>query len=98
MINDNWQTAIKSAPRIGGFFISLIGLPFACSIIILCALDGAAILTTAGLIADSGNTLFDNFNSIDVAEKKARYYACLLRGKGELTCREEAGIEGFTGE
>ena len=55
-------------------------------------------VTTAGLIVTSGETIVDSINAAELVETCSRYYECLLQGKNDIACREETGIDDFTGE
>lgn len=75
-----------------GFLIALIAAVPACATVVGCAVDGAALVTTGGLLADSGTSIVDNLKLGESATKRADYAYCRMTGESDARCRESAGI------
>ena len=76
----------------GGFLVALLAAVPACATIIGCALVGAALLVTGGLLAGSGTSIVDNIDSGESATKQADYSYCRMVGGSDTDCRVSAGI------
>lgn len=76
----------------GGFLVALLAAVPACATIIGCALDGAALLVTGGLLAESGTSIVDNIDLGESATKRAGYSYCRMLGGSDAECRASAGI------
>jgi hypothetical protein len=76
----------------GGFLVALLAAVPACATVIGCALDGAALLVTGGLLAESGTSIVDNIDLGDSATKRADYSYCRMVGGSDAECRVSAGI------
>jgi len=76
----------------GGFLISLVAAVPACATIVGCAVDGAALIVTGGLLAESGSSIVDNIDLADSATNRADYSFCRMFGGSDAECRASAGI------
>jgi hypothetical protein len=82
----------------GGFLIALVAAVPACATIVGCAIDGAALLVTGGLLAESGSSIVDSIDLGNAATKKANYSYCTMIGGSDVDCRKSAGITDELGE
>ena len=76
----------------GGFLIALAAAVPACATIFGCAVDGAALMVTGGLLAESGSLIVDNIELGESATKQADYSYCRMIGGSDAECRASAGI------
>lgn len=76
----------------GGFLIALLAAIPACATIVGCAIDGAALVVTGGLLAESGTSIMSNIDSGESATKRADYSYCRMLGGSDAECRASAGI------
>lgn len=76
----------------GGFLVSLVAAVPACATVAGCAIAGAALLVTGGLLAESGSSIVDNIGLADSATNRAEYGYCRMTGGTDSACRESAGI------
>ena len=88
-INRQGRSVIYEA---GGFMIALLAAVPACATIVGCAIAGAALVVTGGLLADSGSSIVDNIGLGDSATKRADYGYCRMVGGLDAECRASAGL------
>jgi len=74
------------------FGVSFVGLIPACFTIVVCAIDGAVVLGSGGLLAESGNSIVTSIRSGESATQSADYSYCRMTGGTDEDCRASAGI------
>jgi len=72
-------------------------IPLSCGSVIFCIGDISAAIGSGGSMYQTGQNISDDFNEAITAEKRARFYACLLHGGDDIPCRLETGIEELPG-
>ncbi|HLE05004.1 MAG TPA: hypothetical protein VI729_10400 [Anaerolineales bacterium] len=83
-----------AALSFAGLFITVVGFPFACAFATLvgCIIDGAAVLVTAGLLAEAANSYTTDREDFETHSVQAKYHFCRMQGNTDQACRDAAGI------
>lgn len=76
----------------GGLFLEVVALAPACTTIVLCVADIAAVMLTGSLLAESGSSIIDDIELTESATKRADYGYCRMMGGNDDQCRTSAGI------
>jgi len=72
--------------------LSVAALIPACATIFWCAIDIAAISVSAGMLADSGDSIVNGLESGESARRRGEYAYCRMTGGSDPQCRASAGI------
>jgi hypothetical protein len=80
--------------EVAGLFITVLGFAPACGLAppVGCILDGAGILVTGGLVANTGIDFVADLESFQSHSRQAEYYLCSMRGRSDQQCRDDAGM------
>ena len=79
---------------VAGLFVTVIGFPFArvFASLVGCVIDGAAVLVTAGVVAEAASSFSDDLNTFETHSAQADYYFCRMQGSSDQSCRDAVGI------
>jgi hypothetical protein len=88
-VRTQWRSAIFEGI---GFLVASIAFIPACATGVGCAIDGAALIVTGGLLAESGSSIATNTRAFDTATAQATYFSCRTMGGSDSQCRDAAGL------